>query len=177
MKSARRRWVIIVGLVGVVAVAGSLYAQQKKAGKLTTDDYVEIYRLYGRYPWAVDSRDGETWAGLFTPDGMFEHPDGKQIVGHDELVKEPLRGLGPASATTAVHAGTNIWVEPTAEGARGGAYLLNIVPGEKGKPATITAVAFYEDTFVKTRDGWRIKRRKAHNEGGLAPTIITQAGM
>ncbi len=64
------------------------------------------------------------------------------------------------------------WPEPTPDGARGAAYLLNIIPSDAGKPAAITAIAFYEDKFVKTQDGWKIKQRRAHSKGGLTPSII-----
>jgi hypothetical protein len=171
-----RNWKMIVASAVVVLVlvgAGSLYAQQKKTPKLTTDDYSEITRIYYRYSWSVDSRDGKTWASLFTPDGVFEYPNGNKVVGHDALMLEPQKALGDPTATTAVHMTTNIWTEATPEGAHGGAYLLNVVPGGQGKPATITAVSFYEDWFVKTQDGWRIKHRLAHSEGGRAPSVIT----
>ena len=176
-----RNWKVIVAiLVGVAlsgtlsgTLSGALYAQQKGGKKLTAEDYVEIYRLYYRYNWAADARDGKTWSNLFTPDGVFEVvSSGKKDEGREALMQAPQKGLGTATATTALHFVTNVWVEPSPGGARGGAYLLNVAPGEPGKPSTITSVAFYEDTLVKTPDGWRLKLRRAHSEGGLAPSII-----
>ena len=105
---------------------------------------------------------------------MFEYPDGRQDVGRDALLQSAQKALGTPTATSAVHITTNVWIEPSPEGARGGAYLLNIAPGERGKPATLTSVAFYEDTLVKTRDGWRLKRRKARSEGGVTPSLMTR---
>ena len=64
---------------------------------------------------------------------------------------------------------TNARLEPSPEGARGGAYLLNVVPGVGHAPATITSVVVYDDVLVKTSDGWRIKKRTVHaNSGGGA---------
>ncbi len=166
-----RNWKIVVALIGGMALGATLYAQQTKVPTLTAADRTEISAIYAKYAWHVDARDGKTWAGLFTPDGEFVYPNGRKDVGTAELQKSPL-GLGPAGPTTAVHIATNIWIEPTPEGARGGAYLLNLVPGEPKKPAAITAIAFYEDRFVKTKDGWKIKQRRAHSNGGLTPSII-----
>ena len=166
-----RNWKVVAALVVGIALGASLYAQQKKMPTLTGADRAEISGIYGKYAWHVDARDGKTWASLFTPDREFVYPNGNKDVGTAALQKSPL-GLGPAGPATAVHIATNIWIEPTAEGARGGAYLLNVIPPHDGKPAAITAIAFYEDRFVKTKDGWKIKQRRAHSKGGLTPSVV-----
>ena len=166
-----RNWKVVAAVMMGMALGASLYAQQKKAPTLTAADRVEIGAIYAKYAWHVDARDGKTWASLFTPDGEFVYPNGRKDVGTAELEKSPLR-LGVAGPTTAVHIATNIWIEPTAEGAHGGAYLLNVIPPHEGKPAAITAIAFYEDRFVKTKEGWKIKQRRAHSKGGLTPSVV-----
>ena len=170
-----RSWQIITGLViglAGVAVPAGLYAQQTSGPTLTVQDYVEIQQLYHRYHWVVDARDGEAWANLFTPDGEF-HAGTTKTVGREDLTTLPLESLGTATPTTALHFVTNVRIEPSPEGARGGAYLLNVVPGEAGKPAAITAVVVYEDILVKTSQGWRLKQRKVHSNGGLSPSEVT----
>ncbi len=52
---------------------------------VTTEDYVAISDHLGRYCWAFDDGEAETYAALWAPDGIFtgvtEHP----VVGHEAL--------------------------------------------------------------------------------------------
>ena len=57
---------------------------------------------------------------------------------------------------------------PTADGAKGRAYyvLLDVTT----RPSTVTATGYYDDEFVRTSDGWRIKRRTIHPDvASVAP--------
>src|SRR2546427_246606 len=120
---------------------------------------MEIYGIYSKYNWSTDARNGSAKADLFTPDGVFQvvaagGKIGRTEVGHERLTASVLRELGPATQTTPLHFVMNISVEPTPDGgAHGGAYMLNVAPGESGNPATITSLVFYEDWLVKTSDG------------------------
>ena len=167
-----RSWQMITGLVIGVAIPTGFYAAQASGPTLTVQDYMEIQQLYHRYHWVVDARNGDAWANLFTPDGEF-HAGSTTTVGRENLAALPFQSLGAATATTALHFVTNVRIEPSPEGAHGGAYLLNVVPGGAGNPATITAVVVYEDILVKTSEGWRLKRRQVHSNGGLAPSTVT----
>ena len=167
-----RSWKMIAGLVIGLAIPTGFYAQQQSGPTLSVQDYMEIQQLYHRYQWVVDARDGDAWANLFTPDGEF-HTGTINAVGREALAAQPVKSLGAATATSALHYVTNVRIEPSAEGAHGGAYLLNVVPGEAGSPATITAVVVYEDILVNTSEGWRIRHRKVHSSGGLAPSAVT----
>ena len=51
-------------------------------------------------------------------------------------------------------------IEPSAAGATGKAYAAVIELGEGGKPSTLLGGGHYEDQYVKTAGGWRIKRRE-----------------
>jgi hypothetical protein len=165
----------VVGAALLAAVYA--YAQSKGGHKLTADDYMEIYRIYSKYNWSTDSRNGSAKADLFTPDGVFQVVSGGKIgrteVGHERLTASVLRELGPATQTSPLHFVMNVSVEPTADGgAHGGAYMLNVTPGEPGQPATVTTLVFYEDWLVKTPEGWRIKLRRSLSEGGLGASTI-----
>ncbi len=52
---------------------------------VSTDDFVAICDLLGRYNWSVDEGDGESWASLFTPDGVFAGTKPEPIVGREAL--------------------------------------------------------------------------------------------
>ena len=120
----------LFALVGLVIVCGSaLVSAQKAAGKLTTDDLIEIQQLYAKYNWALDSGDSEGYAATFTPDGVFNNN-----VGHDAIVKFAdtfHAGLG----SHVKHWNTNLMILPTATGASGQVYLVLV--DFATKPASI----------------------------------------
>jgi hypothetical protein len=163
---------LIATMVLSFAVFTGVSAQQKRGMSLTAQDYVDIQQLYTRYHWIADARDGEAWANLFTVDGVFES-GGTKTTGREKLAALPAQGLGEATAASPLRFVTNVRIEPSPEGARGGAYLLHVAPGGgPSKPATITNVVVYEDILVKTSEGWRLKYRKVYANTGLAPSKI-----
>jgi hypothetical protein len=56
------------------------------------------------------------------------------------------------------HWNTNLLITPTPEGAKGAVYLMFVDVGMK--PPQITSAGRYEDTLVKTAQGWRFKQRR-----------------
>jgi hypothetical protein len=145
----RNRWtaLVVAGLaIGVVALAA-----QSGAGKLTSDDLVEIQQLYAKYNWALDSGDSQGYAATFTPDGSFNNN-----VGHDAIVKFAdtfHAGVG----SHLKHWNTNLMITPSATGATGQVYLVLV--DYATKPPTIFTSATYADELVKTSAGWRFKKR------------------
>ncbi len=55
------------------------------------------------------------------------------------------------------HIYTNLRITPAPEGARGFVYFTGL--NVSTKPPTTTTSGIYEDTLVKTPDGWRFKKR------------------
>jgi SnoaL-like domain len=55
------------------------------------------------------------------------------------------------------HFNANLLITPTPEGAKGSVYLLLF--DARNVPATIVETAIYEDTLVKTSQGWKFKKR------------------
>jgi hypothetical protein len=53
----------------------------------------------------------------------------------------------------------NHLIEPAPEGARGKVYLLVIDIAQNAKPTSINMGGHYDDVYVKTPAGWRIKSR------------------
>jgi hypothetical protein len=127
-------------------------------GSLSVMDYLQIEQLIASYGHALDSGfgkgdNGDAYAGLYTKDGVaFTNTKGYDALA--VLAREQPRG--PKYVR---HYLTNHVIEPSAEGATGKAYLAVLDIGEGGKPGTIFLGGHYEDTFVRTADGWRIKTR------------------
>jgi hypothetical protein len=130
-------------------------------GLLAPEDYVEIQQVVAAYPFALDTGadHGSMFANLFTPDGAFVSGDMK-IQGTDKL-KDFAYGHRPGQGPLYVrNFSTNSVIEPSPNGATGKAYAVVIALGESGKPSTIVGGGHYEDEYVKTASGWRIKRRE-----------------
>jgi SnoaL-like domain len=145
-----------------------------KASVLTPADYVQIQQLVARYPYGLDTgaSNGQMYAGLFTLDGMF-------IAGTTRLEgREQLRafawqhrpGQGPLYAR---NFSANVSIEPSPDGATGKIFAVVLDIGEGGKPSTILNGGHYEDSYVRTPDGWRIKKREfIPSEDGPTPAPL-----
>jgi hypothetical protein len=138
-------------------------AKNGRGAALEATDYVEIQQLVARYGYALDTAadKGEAFARLFTPDGVFSAKTGHRfdIKGRDQLAafaEGDLTHRGPSYVRDYV---TNHIVNPSAEGATGRVYVVWIEVGENGNPGIVQTGGHYEDAYVKTREGWRIKSR------------------
>jgi hypothetical protein len=150
----------IATLAGVLtATVVSLSA----ATALTAMDYVEIQQLVARYGYALDTAadKGRAYAGLFTADGTFRAKVGQpyEVKGRDQLAAFAIGDLthrGPFHVRDYV---TNHIINPSPEGAAGSVYLVWIEVEENGRPGAIKGGGRYDDIYVKTPAGWRIKSR------------------
>ena len=141
------------------------------APKLSAADYQEIAQLTNKYAYGIDTcaNNGYDYADVFTPDGEFidKNSDagfkaGGRVLAKGREALATLIGGGSRGCKTKQvwtdwsHIMTNLVVTPTADGATGRLYLLQM--DIKG-PGTIERHGGYEDVYVRTRDGWRIKSR------------------
>jgi len=139
----------IVGLaLAAVAMAGPVYAQ---GGTLSAQDFADIQQLYARYNHAIDSGDAEAYAGTFTPDGVFLNNTGREALMNFARTYAKNGGLNRR------HWNTNLVVTPTPDGANGSVYLFLL--DVTTKPPSVGTTLKYEDTLVKTAQGWRFKKR------------------
>ncbi|PWT83457.1 MAG: hypothetical protein C5B57_06785 [Blastocatellia bacterium] len=174
--SVMRRILALALVLGTGALAlAALQAQQQAkpaSGKVTTltpMDYIEIRQLAARYGHAVDqgANDGYAYADLFAPGATFG-----QTTGRDELAalaKKTARG-----PQTSWHYIVNHVIEPTEEGAKGQEYLIHLRYGEPGQPNAVWGGGHYEDTYVKTPDGWRFKTRRFISSQGTPESLKPQ---
>jgi hypothetical protein len=155
------RWKVVAALSLSIAIAGVTwgYAQQKKAAAtLMPQDYIEIQQLYANYAHALDKGEGARFAATFVADGEFT---GGRPAGQAAATRTPLKGtegltkMGSGGGSR--HFTANLVITPTPEGASGSCYLLLF--NARNVPATITETAIYDDTLVRTPQGWRFKKR------------------
>ena len=154
---SKLKYVIIATLLAI-PMGWALRAQTFKPAPLTAADYLELQQLVARYSYAVDMHggDGSAYAALFAPDGNL----GTQAKGTAQLAEFAAQTnkdrSGPAFAR---HFVTNVVIKPAPGGATGRSYLVTLDISESGQPAKMISGGHYDDVYVKTPQGWRIKSR------------------
>jgi len=146
--------VILGGITALYTRGGSA------AGSLTVQDYQDIQQLYSRYYQTIDAGDSEAWANTFTSDGVFN----TNTRGHDALVESNKRG---GTNRPLRHWHSNLTIVPTAEGANGSTYVMQI--DITTKPPSISTYSRYDDKLVKTAQGWRFKVRQRSSDTTIGP--------
>lgn len=161
------RRVLIVTLIGAVllGIRGDAAQKSRNVRPLTTLDVIEIQQLAIRYAYGLDTGadNGFMYADVFTPDGEFVGRQVPLTQGRDALARV-ARSVRKANSQYVRHFITNHVIEPSADGATGKVYLM-VVDCEEGQPSSIYIGGHYEDVYVKTPMGWRIKRRDARAMG------------
>ena len=183
----RKSWLVVPAIelsscLATLAVVGA----QRRATELTGTDYAEIQRLNAQYGQAIDSCSGNgyDYANLYAEDGVFVDmwsedaikQGGSRWQGREKL-REIASGAnfgGPGCTSprfngSISHLILNLVITPTADGARGNSYLVELGGADPGK---IQRLGNYEDVYVKTKDGWRFKTRthtRAPNGQRTAP--------
>jgi uncharacterized protein (TIGR02246 family) len=116
-------------------------------------------RLSIQYCIAVDARDYDTFAGLFTEDAVWTTPDKRQWKGHAGIREFTSK----IDAKLIRHLASNILVDVLDEDrARGGSsttvyrYMGDEVPAPMDGPSLIVE---NRDEYRRTAKGWRIASR------------------
>ena len=159
---------------------------QAQERAFTALDYQEITQLINRYAYGIDTcaNNGYDYADVFTPDGVFidKNSDagfkaGGRVLAKGREALATLVGGGSRGCKTKLvwtdwsHLMLNHQITPTATGATGRVYLVQM--GMTG-PGTIARHGGYEDVYVKTAAGWRIKSRThVRDKAWHAPTLQT----
>lgn len=155
-----RRSILSVGAL-LLAASGTGGAQAQTAPrgrKLTPEDDMEIRALYATYCHALDKGLGELFASVWTDDGEFTGGRGPGRANEDRTPrkgKAALTVMGSTSGTR--HFNANLLITPTAEGAKGTCYLMLYTA--RTNPPTFVETAIYDDTLVRTPQGWKFKKR------------------
>jgi hypothetical protein len=125
-------------------------------------DKDSIRELLARYCFLLDGfRLGE-FAALFTADGEWISRNG-QATGPEDI-ERLLRGLvpEPAPGRRRKHFTANIIVELAGDSAKVISNFLVVRDSETG-PA-IAVAGTYDDTLVRTADGWKFKSRSLSHD-------------
>jgi hypothetical protein len=157
-----------ISILALTAVAAMFAGSSWAAGTLTAQDNFEIQQLYAKYNIAIDSGDAEGYAATFTPDGVFN-----TFVGHDALVNFAKTWREKLNGAMRKHWNSNLQIAGDSTEATGFVYLMLV--DLSTKPASILATLTYTDSLVKTKDGWRFKKRTTKNDTTPAATPAAPA--
>lgn len=181
------RYSVICVIAALAGALGGVWAQHggSEAGPLTADDRAQIEQLIYGYGHAIDTcaNGGYDYADLFTSDGQFVDAFTDEGFAAKGLVRangrEQLARAAGGGELRCENVGWKDWshlmINPTIWATDGGAagrtYL--VVIGEQG-PKDVQRFGGYEDEYVKTADGWRIKRRThVRNKAWSHPLLQT----
>jgi hypothetical protein len=168
-------WTTIAALaIGAAGAFAVVNAQQRPATgtpgrtpKLTAQDYFDIQQLANRYPYLINTCDGDGYADMYADDGTFidrwsnngVKEGGIRWQGRAKLAE--AAGSGPLECNKAgliSYMATNHMITPLPDGtAKGIVYTLS--GGGGGNPDVMRKNDPYEDVYVKTPKGWRFKER------------------
>jgi hypothetical protein len=164
--SSRTRWLTVV--LALLSASGTMAASP---GKLSAVDYIEIEQLSARYAFAIEecTNHGYDYAELYTDDGYFavspawgevgkKFAEGREALarvdgGTPEGCKDPKTMMGYGIT----HIIVDLVITPSPTGATGRSILIAL--GVGGNPTTVERQGGYEDVYVRTPQGWRIKSR------------------
>ena len=137
---------------------------------LTTEDKLEIAELAARYNHAVDHRDAEAWADLFTPDGRVEVNGGLLAESREGLraYVENARQL-PAKRR---HWICNVVVdEGPAPGTARLRLYVNCYDITDGAVTAPYMLGEYDDEVVRHEGRWKFRVRRQTTVAGRSATV------
>ncbi len=154
------------GDAGAAAMTGSPAptgtAAPAESAALTGQDYGEIEALYARYSQGSDFRDLELFLSAFSEDAVVVSADGSSTQGIPAMRAARAERYQETGDTGRRHRTGSYLITPTDDGAHGRAYyvLLDVTT----RPPTTVFTGYYDDEFVRTPAGWRIKHRAINRD-------------
>lgn len=131
-------------------------------GQTLHDDRLEIDDLLSAYAAAVDAKDWDGLASLFTPDAQLDYTSSQGPRGSlDQVLPFLQQGLGLFSVTQ--HLITNRQIAVDGDAATSSAYLFNPMGRDDGQGglSMLAVGGRYETRYRRTPDGWRIAEHVA----------------
>lgn len=118
------------------------------------EDIEDIRKLKAAYCAACDDdHNGDAVAALFVPDGVWESGD-SHCVGHDAM-REFMFGIRNAGfMARSAHQVSNPVIEVDGDTATG-AWRFLMMYTVVGDESFMRIIGRYEDTYVRTAEGWR----------------------
>lgn len=162
-------------LLSLMGLAFSLCActSTQKTDSNYAEDRAEIINLQGRYLFAMDFHDAETYASTFAEDGVINWARG-EISGRQNIYE--FMASGTYDPTSGAEAGkwpaasrhfiTNQVIKVEGNTARALTYWFQATnPGADRRTMVLGLFGNYDDELVKIDGKWYFKKRTIYNEG------------
>jgi len=131
--------------------------------ELSATDYMRISQLYGLYARDVDPGSPRDASWLFTDDGVFEVHNlpggGSTVVSGMADLKPFYEEVRARQSGGTRHYNTTYLIVKTPQGARATGYMLTVARQAADQPWQITGSGVYDDTLVRTAQGWKFSKR------------------
>ena len=125
---------------------------------ISADDRLAVLDLLARYAWALDTGDYETYASLFTPDGLFVER-GTPYRGREAMAAH-VRELARTMARGNRHHNTQVLFEEGDESqCRLRSYSSHIYQPGESREGVVRMQGYYRDTCVKVEGVWYFSQR------------------
>ena len=172
MKNSKLVYFFAGALVALISSAATYSLDARAAApkikkgthvNLSPEDYIEIQQMISEYPRDVDPGSVRAASWMFSKDArsvisgapLVKPADFKHFYGSLRHPKD-----GQASKGGNRHFNTSSIIIGLPDGtARGSSMMMGVSIKEKGGKPTIDLIGKYEDVYVKTPDGWRMKER------------------
>lgn len=164
----KNRMVYLACLISVTFFAGS-----EARGGSYADDRAAIIDLQGRYLFALDFQDAETYASTFAEDGVIDWARG-EIKGRKAIYEFISSGTyNPAGSAeegkwpaASRHFITNQVIKVKGNTARALTYWFQATNNTADRRTMVLGLfGHYEDDLVKIEGRWYFKKRTIYNEG------------
>lgn len=120
-----------------------------------------IRELTARYNRCFDSGDADGFAATFVEDGVMEIAGGPSYAGREALAEMCRR-----TPSGIMHVTVDATVEVAGTHAT---QLVNVLvlgrPASRSTRPDLRSTGHYVDDLVRTEEGWRFARRRAHLDG------------
>jgi hypothetical protein len=182
--AVNRCYLPALAVVGVLIASAAAQAASPamasgaNADRLSTMDYIEIELLAARLEYGADTGDdyGYLFADTFTPDGELV---ANKVTTSGRLNLAAMeRAFAKANPMYVGHIIANHVIEPSPEGATGLLYEVVVDKTERkgagysehwASKDVIRSGGLVKETYVRTPNGWRIKRRELVSSAVPAP--------
>jgi hypothetical protein len=136
-------------------------------------DRLTIDELHSRYIFALDWRDADVVASLFTEDGVLDWAggvvEGRAAIRAEVVAMQAHFGKfeaadAPTRPARLRHFVTNKVMDIRGDRARTVAFWFELDNDNRHRWPYVGAYGHYEDELLRTAEGWRFKRRTIFNE-------------
>jgi 3-phenylpropionate/cinnamic acid dioxygenase small subunit len=138
-------------------------------------DRIEINDLLIRYAKAIDHKDWKLLDTVFTPDAEVDYVSSGGIKGSYAEARAWLeKALAPFPITVHYVTNSEVTLEGDRAAARTAVYNPMFFKNRDGSLHHFAVGAYYVDELVRTREGWRIAKRRedqAFLEGALPKAL------